>query len=360
MVNDTQQDVNQVHDVVQYACINETFDMRGNGSITRLYSGQWSHPPPRCIHHIINSLHPLLVVLPILIMCFIVYMGLAYCACCSQTKHQNLRRNRHYDAFVCYCYEGQDPDFAEKIIPQELEQKYGFRLCIHRRDFKAGLDIKWNIMNAIRNSNSTIIIMSQDYINSLWCMEEFEDCYKENMKDPAFKLFVILMQPPDTLNITNEYIKSFFAKKTYLERDDDKLFLKIAEYLTWVKQSKGGKPPLDGTTENTIDPLLGNNNNKNEDDMADNFMMEEDQENIILRKLDNDIEMDICSEDSDEESITSSSHSDGESADGFLDAGGMEKIFENPREDEQMDTLFEVHLVDPGVKRSFNIVANQI
>ena len=128
-------------------------------------------------------------------------------------KNKASARNKQYDAFVCYCYEGQDPDFAEKIIPQELEEKHGLKLCIHRRDFKAGWDIKWNIMNAIRNSNSAITIMSQDYMNSLWCMEEFEDCYMENMKDQAFKLFVILMQPEDTLEITNEYIQSFLQRK---------------------------------------------------------------------------------------------------------------------------------------------------
>ena len=86
-------------------------------------------------------------------------------------------------------------------------------------------------MNAIRNSNSAIIIMSKDYINSLWCVEEFEDCYMENMKDPAFKLLVILMQPADTLDITNVYINSFLTKKTYLEREDPKLFKRIAGYL---------------------------------------------------------------------------------------------------------------------------------
>ena len=99
--------------------------------------------------------------------------------------------------------------------------------------------------------------MSQDYINSLWCVEEFEDCYMENMKDPAFKLFVILMQPADTLNVTNEYIQSFFAKKTYLERKDPKLFRKISEYLIWVKQRKIGKPVLEEPTEDAQDPLLG-------------------------------------------------------------------------------------------------------
>ena len=101
-------------------------------------------------------------------------------------------------------------------IPIELEEKHGLKLCINRRDFKAGWDIKWNIMNAIRNNNSAVIIMSQDYINSLWCVEEFEDCYMENIKDPAFILFVILMQPAGSLNLTNEYINSFFTKRKHI------------------------------------------------------------------------------------------------------------------------------------------------
>ena len=61
-----------------------------------------------------------------------------------------------------------------------------------------------------RNSNSAIIVMSRDYLNSLWCKEEFEQCYFENMKDPAFKVFVVMMQPSQTLNINNEYVECFF------------------------------------------------------------------------------------------------------------------------------------------------------
>ena len=80
--------------------------------------------------------------------------------------------------------------------------------------------------------------MSLDYVNSLWCKEEFEQYYLENMKDPAFKLFVIMMQPVDTLDISNNYIKCFISRNTYLEGNHPKLFKKIAAYLTWVKQPK--------------------------------------------------------------------------------------------------------------------------
>ena len=230
-------------------------------------------------------MHPFNIVLPILILSIIIYVSLVLCAWYFKVKLKNLTRNREYDAFVCYCYEGLDSNFAERIVPQELEEEFRFNLCIHRRDFKAEWDIKWNIMNAIRNSNSAIIIMSQDYINSLWCVEEFEDCYMENMKDPAFKLFVILMAPAETLNITNEYIKSFFAKKTYLKRDDPNLFRKIAECLTLVRQPKGEKSPLDGATNGAIDPLLKKNEDDFEVQAGDVLFLEEQKESIEERKV---------------------------------------------------------------------------
>ena len=292
MLNATQKAVYHLHDVVQYTCINETFEVRGNSSTTCLYSGEWSHPPPRCIDYQRNSVHPLYIVLPVLAVSLIIYTSLYFYSWYFKTKSENLARNNHYDAFVCYCYEAQDVDFAEKNVPFQLEEKRGFQLCIHRRDFKAGWDIKWNIMNAIRNSNSAIIIMSQDYINSLWCVEEFEDCYMENMKDPAFKLFVILMQPADKLAVTNEYIKSFFAKKTYLEREDPKLFKKMAEYLTLVKQLKRGKPLLDEAIDDNIDPLLGENGNENENEIADKIVTEEQKQKVGAIKLSNEVEDD--------------------------------------------------------------------
>ena len=58
------------------------------------------------------------------------------------------------------------------------------------------------------------------------------------MKDPAFKLFVIMMQPVEKLNGTSQYMKSFFDSKTFLEIKDPKLFNKIGNYLSWVKKPK--------------------------------------------------------------------------------------------------------------------------
>ena len=117
--------------------------------------------------------------------------------CKTKLRIRAYFRNKTYDAFVSYCYEGNDWKFAENTICCALEEQFEppFQLCIHRRNFLAAWDIMWNINNAIKNSNTAIVVMSQDYLNSSWCKEEFEQCYFENMIDPAFKVFVIMMQP---------------------------------------------------------------------------------------------------------------------------------------------------------------------
>ena len=51
--------------------------------------------------------------------------------CKRQQKCEELTRNKQYDAFVCYCYEGQYQDFTKKVTPRELEGEYDLELCIH-------------------------------------------------------------------------------------------------------------------------------------------------------------------------------------------------------------------------------------
>ena len=190
----------QAKSKVEYECVNETFHTEGNRTVTCLYNGEWNKIP-MCKRRY-ESLNPLSIVLPLLLIpmfLLITIFLLRSLACATQ---ENLTRIKEYDAFVCYDYNEKDENFAEDIIRYELEEKCDppFKLCLHRRDFKAAWDIMWNIRNAIQNINSAIIVMSQEFVDSLWCKEEFEQCYMEHMKDPAFKLFVIMTQPVEELN----------------------------------------------------------------------------------------------------------------------------------------------------------------
>ena len=221
----------------EYYCQDETFRIVGNKTIQCLYNGKWSEPP-KCVEKL-KSVSPLFIILPLLFGSMLAFFITCLVKACKGINHkESLTRNKDYDAFVCYSYEGDYAQFAENTIRIQLEEEHQLKLCIHRRDFLAAWDIMWNINNAIKNSNSAIIVMSQDYVDSLWCKEEFEQCYMEHMKDPAFKLFVIMMQPVEDLHHISVYMERFFSSKTYLDRNDPKLFPKIANYLSWVKKVK--------------------------------------------------------------------------------------------------------------------------
>ena len=155
-----------------------------------------------------------------------------------------LKRNRTFDATIFYHFDTDDNFVLDSLLP-ELEETRKFNLCIHSRDFTPGRDIKDNIQEAIEGSNSAIIVMSQGFVDSIWCKEEFTHCYIENMKDAAFNLFVIMMQPADTLVNISRYMTTFFETKTYLLKDDSELFVKLAAHL-----ENGGQLENDNVNDN--------------------------------------------------------------------------------------------------------------
>ena len=257
-----------------YECI-EGFRLEGNRTITCLYTGEWSSKPPVCWAETpATPLKPWVLVLIVIFTLYIAAMVIIIIAVIHKMrlkaaekirlqkervemdielkeideplmlyrKKKDLvktdlpvKRDRVFDAFVLYHFDTDDNFVVETLLP-ELEENRDFRLCVHSRDFTPGRDIKDNIEEAIEGSNSAIIIMSQGFVDSMWCKEEFTHCYIENMKDESFNLFVIMMQPVDTLVNISPYMKTFFANKTYLQLKDPELFTKLAKHLDDVKQ----------------------------------------------------------------------------------------------------------------------------
>ena len=157
----------------------------------------------------------------------------------SHLGEKEVLRKRKFDSYVCYSYDGEHDFVTDTVLPV-LEENHSppFKLCIHMRDFEPGLPIIDNIRSAIRNSNSAIIIMSQDDVNNPWCTKELEECCTENMKDPEFKLFIIMMQERDALVNINQYesyVQKFLSSDKVLDRHDPDCFKKISRELSQSK-----------------------------------------------------------------------------------------------------------------------------
>ena len=274
ILNATHKDVYQLHDVVQYACVNEMLRMVGDASVSCLYSGEWS-TLPMCgvVKEVKNSvMYPVYIMVPILLVPLLITLVVIVVAKIkwkrktlpdlneekiqfdntlvkltdnyepllpSKRKQDSTLsldslppkiRNRNFDAFVLYHFD-TDHDFVINTLIPELEEKRNFRLIIHSRDFQPGRKIEENMEEAIKSSNNAIILMSSGFTISRWCADEFSHCYIEHIDDPTFKVFIIMRQPVRHLTNLTPNMKKLFTEQTYLDIYDPDLFTKLARYL---------------------------------------------------------------------------------------------------------------------------------
>ena len=100
---------------------------------------------------------------------------------------------KEFDAFVSFC---SNDGFAEvKLLLKILENaKPYYKLCVHQRDWLAGEWISENIIGSIRNSRRVIVMLSEKYVNSPWCMFEFHRAHAHFVEDKTTKLLVVLLK----------------------------------------------------------------------------------------------------------------------------------------------------------------------
>ena len=242
-------------DIVYYVCDNNFEMISENNYSVCSYSGFWT-PAPSCIDPKVNATllnegkeaNSTTNVMVILIVVGCILILTVVCAVIMVSRrmmtsreftlnnnHDPISRNKPFDAFLSYESGASDEQFVRKEICPKLDLEYGgkFKLLIHQRDFKAGVLIMASIQNAVRDTNCAIILLSQTYIRSQWCKQEFEECMEECRKDLNYRLVVILMQPIEILQKEKltPYMKTFLRSKTYLDREDSKFWSKLEELL---------------------------------------------------------------------------------------------------------------------------------
>ncbi len=215
------------------------------------YSGFWT-TPPKCIVDEESSNVPLPIILPTVAVVLVVisiasvliirragrrYIITAY-------SPDFISRDREYDAFVSYNSEGVDDDFVRgDLYPKlELENDPPLKIFFHQRDFKAGTTIHANIANAIEKSNAGVVILSQDFIDSRWCIEEFDWFLGEKIKDPCFQIFVIIMQDLKTLTKCPPQLAKFINENTGLKKGDLELWTKLSKLLLDLRAHEKQEP----------------------------------------------------------------------------------------------------------------------
>lgn len=125
-----------------------------------------------------------------------------------------------YDAFISYS--DHERDFIINECIPNLEHKRKLKLCIHHRDFLPGEEIMVNITNAIHDSRKTICLVTRSFLESYYCMFEFnmarmESIYSRNGENILFLVFYDRLLPEELSLVMLELVQN----QSYIEYPND-------------------------------------------------------------------------------------------------------------------------------------------
>lgn len=125
-----------------------------------------------------------------------------------------------YDAFVSYAEE--DQHFVHETFLTNIEEGAELRVCLHKRDFLVGNEIAANITDAIHRSRKTICILTNHFLNSYWCMFEFNMARMESIysRDGENIVYLIFLEqiPSKTLPLV---LLELVQSQSYVEFPND-------------------------------------------------------------------------------------------------------------------------------------------
>ncbi len=250
-----------VHTSVAYSC-DPDYELVGESTVLCSYSGKWSLVPSCILRSedktkeiAIGSLFSFfalsMVVAAVVIIQYRQEIAVILYAKYGFRLRKFREENRKYDAFIAYNLE--DISFVKNELLVKLESADPpYNLCVHHRnlDFEVGNWIADNITKAVAASKRTIIVLSQNFINSQWCRFEFSQAHLRLMDDQSFKLIIIALEDPKTLTNVPKLIKSYVKTGTYIARGHklfwEKLFYQMP---SGHKMTKSAQTLTDGDRE---------------------------------------------------------------------------------------------------------------
>ncbi|XP_071110242.1 toll-like receptor 4 [Haliotis cracherodii] len=123
-----------------------------------------------------------------------------------------------YDGFISYADE--DRQIVTSDMRQRLEDTEGLKLCIHDRDFLPGEAIAANILDAIRSSRKTVVLLSRNFLRSPWCKYELEMTKIESIYTGRQTLVVVMLEDIPVKDLP-QHICDIIAHESYIEYTND-------------------------------------------------------------------------------------------------------------------------------------------
>ena len=135
-------------------------------------------------------------------------------------QERNMSDKYIFDAFVAY--NETDSLWVREVLIRHLERVHRLKLCIHERNFMPGEPIEENISNAIEMSRRVILVISEAFFTSYWCIMEMRLARQMALQRGRDILIPIILQKVDTSK-GNKTLFNILNENTYLEWPHDEI-----------------------------------------------------------------------------------------------------------------------------------------
>lgn len=137
-----------------------------------------------------------------------------YCLCLL--AKDDLEEEKPYDAFISYST--KDEHFVMTELVEKLESgPQPYKLCLPNRDWLEGELIPSQISRSVEQSKRTIIVLSKNYVSSVWGATEFLAAPKQALLENKAKVIVIIYGNVPSDNELDAEHKAYLKSDVYLQ-----------------------------------------------------------------------------------------------------------------------------------------------